>query len=75
MNDMEYPGLDDAFLRYIQATPENQRRIQSFYLPFFVERQGLVVDLACGHGDFVQLLTDWAWTATRPAAPRCASAA
>jgi len=55
---MKYPGLDDAFLRYIQATPENQRRIQSFYIPFFVKLQGLVVDLACGHGDFVQLLTE-----------------
>jgi len=53
---MEYPGLDDAFLRYIQATPENQRRIQSFYIPFFSGCQGQVVDLACGHGDFVQLL-------------------
>ncbi|MGD8244364.1 MAG: class I SAM-dependent methyltransferase [Anaerolineae bacterium] len=55
---MGHPGLDDAFLRYINATPENQRRIQSFYLPFFVGCQGLVVDLACGHGDFVQLLTE-----------------
>jgi SAM-dependent methyltransferase len=55
---MDYPGLDDAFLRYIQATPENERRIQSFYVPFFRECQGQVVDLACGHGDFVQLLTE-----------------
>lgn len=54
----QHPGLDDAFLRYIQATPENQRRIQSFYLPLFTDRDGLVVDLACGHGDFVQLLTE-----------------
>jgi len=55
---MKYPGLDDAFLRYIGATPENQRRIQSFYIPFFANCPGLVVDLACGHGDFVQLLTE-----------------
>ena len=55
---MDYPGLDDAYLRYIQATPENERRIQSFYVPFFSECQGQVVDLACGHGDFVQLLTE-----------------
>jgi SAM-dependent methyltransferase len=55
---MAYPGLDDAFLRYISATPENLRRIQSFYLPFFLGRQGPVVDLACGHGDFVQLLNE-----------------
>ncbi len=55
---MAYPGLDDAFLRYIQATPEAQRRIQSFYLPFFQGRPGPVVDLACGHGDFVGLLIE-----------------
>jgi len=55
---MEHPGLDDAFLRYIRATPENQRRIQSFYLPFFHQCRGRVLDLACGHGDFVQLLTE-----------------
>lgn len=51
-------GLEDAFLRYIEATPDNQRRIQSFYIPFFTECQGLVVDLACGHGDFVHLLAE-----------------
>jgi SAM-dependent methyltransferase len=55
---MSYPGLEDAFLRYIQATPEAQRRIQSFYLPFFQGCPGPVVDLACGHGDFVHLLTE-----------------
>ena len=55
---MTSSGLDDAFLRYIHATPANQRRIQGFYLPFFRNRQGLVVDLACGHGDFVELLTE-----------------
>ncbi|HLF24905.1 MAG TPA: class I SAM-dependent methyltransferase [Anaerolineae bacterium] len=55
---MDYPGLDDAYLRYIQATPENQRRIQSFYLPFFKDRSGPLADLAFGHGDFMQLLTE-----------------
>jgi len=55
---MAHHGLDDAFLRYIDASPKNQRRIQSFYLPFFLKCRGLVVDLACGHGDFVQLLTE-----------------
>ena len=55
---MTYPGLEDAFLRYIQATPKNIRQIQSFYIPFFANCQNLVVDLACGHGDFVQLLTE-----------------
>lgn len=55
---MKYHGLDDAFLRYIGATPENQRRIQGFYIPFFADCPGLVVDLACGHGDFVHLLTE-----------------
>jgi len=60
---MEHPGLDDAYLRYIQATPENQRYIQSFYLPFFQRCRGQVVDLACGHGDFVQLLNEQGVTA------------
>ncbi len=55
---MEYPGLDDAYLRYIQATPENQRRVQDFYVPFFTRCAGQVVDLACGHGTFVQMLVE-----------------
>lgn len=56
---LQYSELDDAFLRYIEATPENQRRIQSFYLPLFTDKDGLVVDLACGHGDFVELLRQY----------------
>jgi SAM-dependent methyltransferase len=55
---MEYPGLDDAFIHYIRATPERTRRIQGFYVPFFAGCQDLVVDLACGHGHFVELLTE-----------------
>ncbi|MDY7078948.1 MAG: class I SAM-dependent methyltransferase [Chloroflexota bacterium] len=55
---MEYPGLDDAFLHYIRATPESLRRIHSFYVPFFTGCSDLVVDLACGHGDFVQMLAE-----------------
>jgi SAM-dependent methyltransferase len=53
----ELRGLDYEFLRYIQVSSGEQRRIQGFYLPFF---QGCnrVVDLGCGDGDFVALLSE-----------------
>ncbi len=51
------PGLDYDFLRYIGVTPESQRRIQGFYLPFF-QHCHKVIDLGCGDGDFVALLNE-----------------
>lgn len=57
MNSQNYPGLDYDFLRYIGVEPETQKRIQGFYLPFF-EGCKRVVDLACGDGDFVELLEE-----------------
>lgn len=53
----EAPGLDYAFLRYIGVTPEGQKRIQGFYLPFFAGCRR-VLDLGCGDGDFVELLAE-----------------
>lgn len=50
-------GLDYAFLRYIGVTPEGQKRIQGFYLPFFAGCRW-VLDLGCGDGDFVELLVE-----------------
>ncbi|MFQ6058237.1 MAG: class I SAM-dependent methyltransferase [Anaerolineae bacterium] len=50
-------GLDHAFLQYIGVTPEGQRQIQRFYLPFF-QRCRRVVDLGCGEGDFVAMLVE-----------------
>jgi len=50
-------GLDYAFLRYIGVTPEGQKRIQDFYLPFFAGCRR-VLDLGCGDGDFVELLAE-----------------
>jgi SAM-dependent methyltransferase len=55
--DRPYPDLDYEFQRYTGVVPENQRRIQSFYLPFFEGRRR-VLDLACGDGDFVQMLAE-----------------
>ena len=57
MDDRRYPDLDYAFLRYTGVIRENMRRIQSFYLPFFEGRQR-VLDLACGDGDFCQMLAE-----------------
>ena len=57
MDDRLYPDLDYAFLRYTGVIRENMRRIQSFYLPFFEGRQR-VLDLACGDGDFCQMLAE-----------------
>lgn len=50
-------GLDYDFLRYIGVEPETQKRIQSFYLPFF-EGCKKVIDLGCGDGDFLELLEE-----------------
>lgn len=57
MGDRPYPDLDYAFLRYTGVIRENMRRIQSFYLPFFEGRRR-VLDLACGDGDFCQMLAE-----------------
>lgn len=53
----QFPGLDYAFLKYFEVTPENQKPIQRRYLPFF-EGCTSVVDLACGTGDFLELLQE-----------------
>ncbi len=50
-------GLDYDFLRYIDVTPESQRRIQQPYLAHFAGC-ARVVDLGCGDGDFVALLRE-----------------
>ena len=57
MNYDPIPGLDYDFLRYVGVYAENQRRIQSFYLPFFKACHH-VVDLGCGDGDFVAILQE-----------------
>jgi SAM-dependent methyltransferase len=68
-------GLDHAFLQYIGVTPESQRQIQRFYLPFFQDCRR-VVDLGCGEGDFVAMLVEQGITATGVDrdAENCASA-
>jgi len=53
----ERPGLDYAFLRYIDVQPDVQKRNQRIYLSFFKDCRK-VVDLGCGDGDFVELLAE-----------------
>jgi len=55
--EAQFPGMDYDFLRYMGVFPENQRRIQSHYLPYFAQCKR-VVDLACGDADFVDLLVE-----------------
>ncbi len=50
-------GLDHAFLRWLPVLPEEQKAYHSFYLPFF-ENCETVIDLGCGEGNFVELLTE-----------------
>lgn len=57
MSEPTFEGLDYDFLRYIGVVPENQRRIQAFYLPYF-EGCDNVVDVGCGDADFVELLQE-----------------
>jgi len=63
MSERLYPDLDYEFLRYTGVVPENMRRIQGFYLQFFKDRQR-VLDLACGDGDFVEMLAEQGISAT-----------
>lgn len=63
MDDRLYPDLDYKFLRYIGAVPEKMRYIQGHYLPFFEGRRR-VLDLACGDGDFIEMLTEQGVCAT-----------
>ena len=55
MGSDERPGLDNAFLRYIDVRTEVQQENQASYLPLF-DGCSRVVDLGCGDGDFVELL-------------------
>ncbi|MFQ5857251.1 MAG: class I SAM-dependent methyltransferase [Anaerolineae bacterium] len=50
-------GLDHAFLRWLPVVPEDQKAYQSFYLRFFEDCK-TIVDLGCGEGNFVELLTE-----------------
>lgn len=50
-------GLDHAFLHFIGVQSQVQRFIQEPYLAYFANAHR-VVDLGCGQGDFVALLTE-----------------
>ena len=53
----EGTSLENDFMRFIGVTSDSQKRIQEYYLSFFAGRSP-VVDLACGDGDFVELLNE-----------------
>lgn len=63
MDDRPYPDLDYAFLRYTGVVSEKMRHIQGHYLPFFEGRRR-VLDLACGDGDFIEMLAEQGISAT-----------
>ena len=54
---MSESGLDYDFLQYIGHDAEAQKKHQRFYVQFFEGCQR-VVDLGCGNGEFVELLTE-----------------
>lgn len=57
MNMTKDRSLENDFMRFVGVTSEGQKQIQEYYLPFF-ESHSPVVDLACGDGDFVELLNE-----------------
>jgi SAM-dependent methyltransferase len=54
---MTQPGLDYAFLKYLQVSIDGEAALHGFYLPFLAG-QRRVLDLGCGLGGFVKLLCD-----------------
>lgn len=53
------PVLDYFQLeRHFRGTEEEIRARQSFYLPFYRGRQN-VLDIACGRGEFLELMREW----------------
>jgi SAM-dependent methyltransferase len=52
---MNAPGLDYAFLKYLNVSIEGEAPLHSFYLPMLAG-YGRVLDLGCGLGGFVKLL-------------------
>lgn len=54
---MHHPGLDYAFLNYLNVSIEGEAALHGFYLPFLAGRSR-VLDLGCGLGGFVKLLCE-----------------
>jgi O-antigen chain-terminating methyltransferase len=53
------PGFDYLqFEQRFRGSEEEIRARQSFYSPFFRERKN-VLDLACGRGEFLELMREW----------------
>jgi len=60
---MTLESLDYAFLKWLPVVTEDQKRVQSFYLPLLAGCE-TVVDVGCGDGNFVELLTEHGFRAT-----------
>ena len=54
---MNFPGLDYAFLNYLNVSIEGEAALHAFYLPLLADYPR-VLDLGCGLGGFVKLLCD-----------------
>ena len=56
---LKAPAIDYyQFERRFRGSEEEIRARQSFYSPFFRERKN-VLDLACGRGEFLELMREW----------------
>lgn len=54
---MNFPGLDYAFLKYLNVSIAGEAALHAFYLPLLAQYPR-VLDLGCGLGGFVKLLCD-----------------
>jgi len=54
---MTIPGLDYAFLKYMQVSVEGEGALHGFYVPMLADC-ARVLDLGCGFGGFTKLLRE-----------------
>lgn len=49
--------IESDYYAHMGFDPDHSRRVRSFYLPF-VDQAGLVLEIACGRGEFLSLLAE-----------------